>query len=197
MVDKIIEFDPFDASSIDKAIKYAEQLQKRIEEGNRILVEMLANIGVEKAQVNFDESLYAGNNREVKVSSKIEKKGNGYVATVSANGENVGFIEFGTGILNPMPSSQAMSDYETVIPGHGTYGKGQGFNQYGWWYKGVPNDNMPEGTEVAMRKNKNGEYYARTGFIHTYGNPANSCMHNAYLEMEQQIDRCIEEAFKL
>lgn len=194
MADKVIKIDLFDTSSIDKAIKEFKQIDKKLKQGCKTLVELLAEIGVNDARVNFDESLYAGEKGEIKVESKVTKNDYGYIATVSANGENVGFIEFGTGIRFPMGD---ISNYETEIPVHGTYGKGQGANEYGWWYKGVPNDNMPEGTEVAMRKNKNGEYYARTGFIHTYGNPANSCMHNAYLKMEQQINRCVEEAFKL
>lgn len=196
MADKVIQLDLFDISSIDKAIKELNQIKKNLDQGCKTLVEMLANIGVENAQANFDSAIYAGDNGEVKVTSKIEKTANGYIATVSADGENVGFIEFGTGINFEFPFSD-MPDYETDIPLHGTYGKGQGANPHGWWYKGSPNGNMPEGTEQAVRYTKKKGVVVRDGIMHTYGNPANSCMHNAYLELQNNINRCVKEAFKL
>lgn len=196
MANHVIEINVFDSSSIDKAIKELKQIQKKLDEGCKTLVELLADIGVKKAQANFDVAIYAGDNAEVKVTSKISKNGKTYIATVSANGENVGFIEFGTGINFEFPYSD-MPDYETSIPMHGTYGKLQGANPYGWWYKGSPNGNMPLGTEQAVRYTKKYGEVIKKGTMHTYGNPANSSMHNAYMELQNEISRCVKEAFKL
>lgn len=189
-----IEIDPFDISSIDKAIKEVEKIQQNLEEGCKRLVELLAQDGIKEAQARFDASVYAGEKGDITVTSKIEKlSGGGYKAIVNANGENVGFIEFGTGIRFPMGDT---SNYVTDIPAHGTYGKKQGANEYGWWYKGYPNGNMPEGTSQAMRRTKKG-IKVRNGVMHTYGNPANSCMHNAYEKVQRQINARVREAFKL
>ena len=160
------------------------------------MVEKLASIGVKNAQANFDAAIYAGDNREVKVESSISKKGKSYVATVKANGENVGFIEFGTGINYAFPYSD-MPDYETSIPVHGTYGKLQGSNPNGWYYRGHRVGNLPEGTENALVYRRGTVVAQKLGVMHTYGNPANSCMHNAYEEIQRQINQCVKEAFKL
>ena len=189
-----IEIDPFDISSIDKAIKEVEKIQQNLEEGCKRLVELLAQGGIKEAQARFDASVYAGVKGKIEVKSEIVKLANGgYKAIVSANGDNVGFIEFGTGIRFPMGDT---SNYTDDIPAHGTYGKKQGANEYGWWYKGYPNDNLPEGTAPSIRRTKKG-IKVRTGNMHTYGNPANSCMHNAYEEVQRQINARIKEAFRL
>ena len=189
-----IEIDPFDISSIDKAIKEVEKIQKNLEEGCERLVELLAQDGIKKAQANFDAAVYAGEKGDIEYKTKITKLSNGgYKAIVSVEGDTVGFIEFGTGIRFPMGDT---SNYMDDIPAHGTYGDKRGADPKGWWYKGYPNDNLPEGTAPSIRRTKKG-IKVRTGNMHTYGNPANSCMHNAYEEVQKQINARVKEAFRL
>ena len=190
-----IIIDPLDLNSIDKAIKELERIEKNLDEGCKKLVELLAQDGVRVAKAGFDTAVYAGEKGDIDVDSEIVKLRDGnYKAIVYAKGENVGFIEFGTGIRFPMGDT---SNYVTSIPPHGTFDKKQGANPYGWWYYGYPTDNMPEGTDIAIRKNKNGEIIYRDGVMHTYGNPPHSCMHNAYEEIKRQINQRIKEAFRL
>lgn len=184
MPTKKIVINPFDPESFKSASKEMENLQKKIDEGCETLVSLLAEIGMQDAQVNFDKAIYAGDNPEVSVYTIADKTPSGFIATVRASGENVGFIEFGTGILQPMPSPEAIQDYETVIPAHGTYGKGKAMNPKGWAYYGGPG-NAP------------GTYEVKPGVSRTIGNPANSCMHNAYLKVQEEIARCVKEAFKI
>ena len=182
---KKIVINIFDPESWAEAQKDLKKYQEHIDKGCKKLVELLAQDGVDVASSNFSMAMYSGTN-DVEVTSRIEKTSTGYKATVVAAGEAVGFIEFGTGILNPMPSSQAMEDYETVIPEHGTYGQRKGMNPKGWIYYGERGNSSP--------------YYTvnlKNGFKRTIGNPANSSMHDAYLHVQSMISKRVKEAFGL
>lgn len=181
---KKISINVFDPESWEQAQKELKDLSEWIDERTELLVKLLASDGVEVASANFENAMYAGTN-DVKVTSQIDKTEKGYKATILAKGEAVGFIEFGTGILNPMPSPEAMEDYETVIPAHGTYGEGKGMNPKGWIYHGERGNSSP--------------YYTvplKNGFKRTIGNLANSSMHNAYVEVQKRIEERVKEAFK-
>ena len=126
----------------------------------------MAEIGVRVAQAGFSMADYDGIN-DVVVS--MEKTANGY--NVVASGNSVGFIEFGTGIRNPEWDNTGM-DY--TPPAHGTYGKGQGKNPWGWWFK----------------QNDGGT--AR----HTFGNPPAEAMLTARNDMIDRITQIAREVWR-
>ena len=91
-----IQVNPFDKASIDAAIKQVAEYKKDFLAKEKIFVKRLAEIGVSVATTGFALADYDGNKD---VTVRLEWNGNR--AVVIAEGETVGFIEFGTGIKNP------------------------------------------------------------------------------------------------
>lgn len=161
-----ITVNPFDPKSIDNAIKMVEQYKKDFKTKEETFLRRLADIGVRVAQSGFTTADYDGEN-DVVVS--MEKTSNGY--SVVASGRTVGFIEFGTGVKYPEWDNTGM-DY--TPPKHGTYGKGQGKNPHGWWFK----------------QNDGGKA------THTYGNQPAEAMRTARDEMIDRVISIAREVWK-
>ena len=152
---------PYDRNSIDEAVRLINQYKNDFLAKEKEFVRRLAEIGVRVAQSGYAIADYDGVN-DVVVS--MVETGNGYA--VVAAGEAVGFIEFGTGVRHPEWDN---TDTDYTPPKHGTYGKGQGKNPHGWWFK----------------QNDGGRA------THTYGNPPSESMLTARNEI---IDRAIQIA---
>lgn len=161
-----IVINPFDKNSINAAVKQLKQYEKDFRQKENEFVRRLAEIGVRTAQTGFSTADYDGVN-DVVVS--MVKTKDGY--SVVASGETVGFIEFGTGVKYPEWDNTGM---EYTPPAHGTYGKGQGKNPWGWWFKG---------SDGATAR-------------HTYGNQPAEAMLSARNEMVEQITQIAREVWK-
>ena len=118
-----------------------------------------------QAALRFQNAEYDGLN-DVVVDSSPEWI-NEHTLAINASGEAILFIEFGTGVYNPVTHPKA--DELGMI--RGAYGKGYGQN-YTWYYRGVP------GTNGEVLEN---------GKIKTHGNNANRCMWDASEEMRRKI----------
>ncbi len=181
MKGRVIEVD-LSASGIKTLQRELDDYQKWIERKTKELAKRLAQMGVEKASVNFGSALYDGIND---ASVTVEQKGaSEYV--VKANGASVLFIELGTGIHYPDAPLGEYQGAEGMT--HGSYGKGLGNNDY-WWYTGQPG-------------NAGGALAADpiTGYVHpnstiTHGNPPNMPMYNAVKELEQEFAKVVMEVF--
>ena len=122
-----IKVNPFDKASINAAIKQVREYKKDFLAKEKLFVKRLGEIGVSVATTGFSVADYDGNND---VTVRLEWNGNR--AVVIAEGEAVGFIEFGTGIRNPEWDNSGMS---YTPPKHGTYGKKHGARPHGWYFK--------------------------------------------------------------
>lgn len=160
-----IVVNPFDPESISAALDALKQYEKDFKQKEAEFLRRLAEIGVRTAQAVFSAADYDGVN-DVAVS--LEKNENGY--SVVASGETVGFIEFGTGVKHQEWDNTGM-DY--TPPAHGTYGKGQGKNRWGWWFK------TGDGATAS----------------HTYGNPPAEAMRTARDEMVENVLRIAREVW--
>ena len=161
-----IAVDPFDPKSIDKALRQLEQYKKDFLAKEEEFVRRLAEIGVSVASEGFSAADYDGVND---VTVRLEFSGDR--AAVIAEGESVGFIEFGTGISYPEWDSSGM-DY--TPPEHGTYGQGKGARPKGWFY--YPNEG------AAAR--------------HTYGNLPAEAMRTARDTILEGIMQIAREVWK-
>ena len=161
-----IVINPFDKKSIAQAEKLVRQYKKDFEAKEQEFCRRLAEIGVSVAQAGFATADYDGVN-DVVVS--LEKTATGY--NVVASGKTVGFIEFGTGVKYPEWDNSGM-DY--TPPPHGSYGKGQGKNPYGWWFKG---------SDGAVAQ-------------HTYGNQPAEAMLTARNRMIEQVTQIAREVWR-
>lgn len=161
-----IVIDPFDQKSIDAAYKMVQQYKKDFLVKEQEFIRRLAEIGVRVASAGFSLADYDGVNDVV---VRMEKTSSGY--TVIASGEAIGFIEFGTGVKYPEWDASGM---EYTPPKHGTYGKGQGANQHGWWFR------QSDGARAR----------------HTYGNYPAEAMRSARDEMIENVMRIAREVWR-
>lgn len=121
-----IVINPFDKSSIDKAIAQVQQYKRDFEQKENEFLRRLGELGVSVARTGYETADYDGNgDAEV----RLIKTGDGF--NVEAYGYAVGFLEFGTGVRYKEWDS---SDMSYTPPKHGTYGKLQGKNPKGWFY---------------------------------------------------------------
>lgn len=160
-----IKINPFDTKSIEAAIKQLEQYKRDFRVKEELFVKRLAEIGVSVARTGFATADYDGEN-----DVQVTWTQNGTKATVTAFGETVGFIEFGTGVKFPEWDSSGM---EYTPPKHGTYGKGQGKNPHGWYYS------PGEGAKA-----------------HTYGNQPAEAMKTARDVMIERIAQIAREVWR-
>lgn len=161
-----IVIDPFDRKSIDNAIKEVKRYKQEFEAKEKEFVRRLAELGVSVASTGFAMADYDGVN-DVQVT--MEQGGGS--AVVTAFGETVGFIEFGTGVKYPEWDASGM---EYTPPKHGTYGKGRGKNPHGWYFK--------QSDGAAAR--------------HTYGNQPAEAMRTARDVMVERVIQIAREVWK-
>lgn len=160
-----IRIDLNDKSTIDDAVKKLNGFKDGLKEKANKIAEKLAEIGVEKASVDFSRVAYVGP-KEASVS--VENLGDGKYAVI-ASGETVLVLEFGAGVTygygHPENSRFGM--------GPGTYpnAKGHWDDPEGWW----------------LPREKGGQ--------HTYGNPPSMAMYNTEQEIKREIERVAREVF--
>lgn len=130
-----IKVDVFNPKSIQAAIDAVNAKGKWIDEKCEELSKRLAEIGMREAIVSYEGSFAEGN---ADVAVRTYKKRKGYV--IEAYGEDVFFVEFGTGIA-------AGNGYDTgeitppVSIDPGSYSQTLGSKQFTpehpyWWYAG-------------------------------------------------------------
>ena len=163
-----IVINPFDKESIARAEKLVRQYKTDFEKKEQEFVRRLAEIGVSVASAGFATADYDGVN-DVVVS--LQKTENGYA--VVASGETVGFLEFGTGRPERNPEYDS-SEIDYTPPPRGSYGKHQGLNPQGWWFK------SSDGAKAT----------------HSYGNPPASAMLTARNMMIEQVVKIAREVFR-
>ena len=155
--------------SINKAIREIEKYKTWIHTKTQEFLRRLAERGYQSASVYFANAVYDGTND---VKCEIQQRGDKAIAVV-ALGKSVLFIEFGTGVL--FPDIHPDNPYE-----RGGYGAGRGSNPNGWHYRGDP------GTFGETRK---------SGWIHTYGNPANMSLYQSVRDVEREFSEIAREVF--
>ncbi|WP_406044129.1 hypothetical protein [Succinimonas sp.] len=161
-----ITIDPFNKDSVDAAVKMVRQYERDFKRKETEFVRRLAEIGVVTAAGIYSAADYDG---EHNVSVYLKKTSNGY--SVMADGETVGFLEFGTGIRNREWGGEGLP---YTPPPHGSYGKGHGKQPYGWWFKA--------------------QEYGVT--MHTYGNPPADGMLTARNHMIEKVTQIAREVWK-
>ena len=121
--------------NIDQAILAVSELRKTIDVKAKTICERLANIGVNVASVYFSNAVYDGDKL---VNVEAIPTENGYI--VSASGQSVAFIEFGSGAMYgggyPL---QTMEPHVDTNPGSWSLdpevGKGHYADPKGWYYE--------------------------------------------------------------
>lgn len=167
-VSKVIKVS-LDPASIQNAINEVENYKRWLHEKTQEFLHRLAQRGCENATWYFSNAVYDGTND---VTCEIRENGDNMIAVV-ATGKATLFIEFGTGVL--FPDNHPENTFE-----RGGYGAGRGSNPGGWNYQGDP------GTFGKASK---------SGWVHTYGNPANMSMYQAIRDVEREFTEIAREVF--
>ena len=159
-----VELNP---KSIDNAIKLLRQYNAWVQAKEKELRMRLAMLGATVASIKFSGVIYNGDGE---VTVRVEDDGS--TATIYAEGEEVAFIEFGSGAkLGYGHPDAAKHGF-----GPGTWsddpskgGKGHWDNENGWWY----GDSK-----------------------HTFGNEPAMAMWSAMQEITSNLTRIATEVFK-
>lgn len=162
-----IKINPFDSKSIADALRQVEEYKKDFLAKEEIFIKRLGEIGVSVASAGFATADYDGVNDVTVTMTQIGSR-----VVVTASGETVGFIEFGTGVRFPEWDNTEM---EYTPPKHGTYGKGYGARPHGWYFK-------PNGSEGAAQ--------------HTYGNIPAEAMKTARDVIIEKVMQIAREVWK-
>jgi hypothetical protein len=146
--------------SIRAAIKEINQYKAWVLQKEEELRRKLASIGVTTAFIKFNAVAPSS-----KSGISVRFDDNGSTATIYAEGEEVAFIEFGTGIKYGYGHPEAGK----FGFGPGTWeGKGHWDDPNGWWYGSGK---------------------------HTYGNPPAMAMYTAVKEITENVTRIAREVF--
>ena len=166
---------PLSQRGIDTLLREIESYTVWLKERSQILLDRLAQAGVEVASARFAKAAYDGTN-DASVSMETRSEG---VRAIVAVGASVLFIEFGTGVTYPDNHPQAAE----LGMKRGEYGQGHG-KQSSWGYYGDP------GTNGVVKMKKNG-----STVVITHGNPANMPMYETVKELEAMLPELVKEVF--
>ena len=166
---------PLSQRGIDTLLREIESYTVWLKERSQVLLDRLAQAGVEVASARFAKAAYDGTN-DASVSMETRSEG---VRAVVAVGASVLFIEFGTGVTYPDNHPQAAE----LGMKRGEYGQGHG-KQSSWGYYGDP------GTNGVVKTKKNG-----STVVITHGNPANMPMYETVKELEAMLPELVKEVF--
>jgi hypothetical protein len=168
---KII-IDPLDSESVEEALREIRKLKAKVEAYPEKLLNAIVDDAARKAEEGFAGATYTGKN-DVRVTTEV----NNNEAVIKASGENVAFIEFGTGVAyeeHPYGASMGLT--------HGSYGKGKGNNPKGWVFKGEPGN-------AYTKELKDGVYW-------TKGQPPARAMYEAGKLIKEETAMIAKEVWK-
>ena len=126
MKGRVIEVDLSD-KGIKEIQKGLKDYQKWVERKTNECAKRLAELGVQKAEVNFSAAYYDGVEDH---SLEVIPEGDACYK-VKASGVTVLFVEFGTGLIgygHPEPHGMTPGSYSDTV------GKGHWDDPNGWWY---------------------------------------------------------------
>ena len=164
------------------AERQIQEYKTTLNQKARALAFRLSWLGLEVANIRFENAEYAGSN-DVKCHINQKDK----TCTIVAEGKSVAFIEFGTGVahqgwgaagtVGPLPLPDNIGE-------HGTYGKENGKHKR-WYYYGESGN---AGTPVK-------EVDGKGQLNYTSGNDAAMAMWGAVEEMASQVEATWREVW--
>lgn len=150
MARRTIKIDLFDGKSLDNAIKQIQEYQRTLNDKCEIFVRRLAEVGIPIIDQNI-ASAAGDSDKGHNTYIKINSFGSYSQAQLIVEGKDLLFIEFGAGVHyngnlggSPHPKGKEMG--YTI----GSYGKGQGKNDFWFYYADSGEAVMSHGTQATM-----------------------------------------------
>ena len=170
-------------TGIDETVEFLNSLAMVTTYKLRSVLEQLMDEGYSIAVRIFSRALYAGTNDVIVDPPHWE----GDTLVLTAEGNAVAFIEFGTGINYydyPDPTVYG----KLGMAQHGQFEKGHG-SQIRWWYEGEP------GTAGRPKRRRDGTYDDR--WSTSWGNPPARAMYEASKVLDKErILAAVQGAFQ-
>lgn len=168
-----------DIRNVTVGIREIEKYRDNLKKKNKMFIQKLAEKGIDIATLKYNKVEYDGVNDVSVKSTPTWISDNKLV--IEATGNSIGFIEFGTGIYNPVHHPKE-SEFGAM---RGAYGKGKGKN-IAWGYYGDSSTANAGGRSIST---KNGNVVVTTG------NNANMSMYLTGKELREQILKIAREVF--
>lgn len=148
-----ITINGLSAKSLRDAAKQVEKMQLEVALKNRDLIKELTQKGIKEAYNHLSNFEGDSEPPDFATDSPYVRVGHreGLMSsTIRLVGDDVAFVEFGAGIhFNGHPNSSPNPYGVQLGYTIGSYGLGQGLNEY-WFYKDGEKWKVSEGTEAAM-----------------------------------------------
>lgn len=148
-----ITINGLSAKSLEEAAKKVEKLQKEYAQKNREYVKQLTQVGIKEAYKFLSVADGDSDPPDFVTDSPYVRGGHRdglMTSTISIEGEDVAFVEFGAGIhYNGTPNSSPNPYGVKLGYTIGSYGLGQGLNDY-WFFKEDGEWKVSYGTEATM-----------------------------------------------
>ena len=157
MPGKTIKINLFDEESLDKAIRQINQYKNSLNGKCTTFVRRLAEVGIPIIDENILKS-QGDSDKNHNTYIKINSFGPCSQAQLICEGKDLLFIEFGAGVslnghLGGSPHQMGKELGYTI----GSYGKGQGKNEFWFYYADSGEAVMSHGTQATMPVYKAGE----------------------------------------
>ena len=164
----IINIDPFDPKSVESALRQVEAYKNSLKDKERLLLDKLASMGATKVRMVY--AIFPHYEQtDIDVTFNVRDN----VATITAQGEAIAFIEFGAGKYHNGAESYPLPRPSGIV-GIGDYGKGHGKRDAWGYYRNGNRDDL----------------------VITHGNPPAQAFYEAELEIAQKVYDIVREVFK-
>lgn len=150
MAYKIINIDLLNNRSLDKAIQQLREYQNSLNDKCTEFVRRLSEVGIPVIDENI-ASVQGDSDKSHNTYIKINSFGSYSQAELICEGKDLLFIEFGSGVhynghLGGSPHPEGEELGYTI----GSYGKGQGKNDFWFYYADTGEAVMSHGTQATM-----------------------------------------------
>ena len=150
MTKRTININLFDSRSLDKAIRRIRQYQNNLHDKCAEFVRRLAEVGIPIIDENISKA-QGDSDKNHNTYIKINSFGSYSQAELICEGKELLMIEFGSGVhFNGAAGSSPHPKGEELGYTIGSYGKGQGKNDFWFYYADSGEAVMSHGTESTM-----------------------------------------------
>lgn len=150
MVKRTININLFDSRGLDKAIQQIRQYQNGLNDKCTLFVRRLAEVGIPIIDENISKA-QGDSDKNHNTYIKINSFGSYSQAELICEGKDLLMIEFGSGVhFNGVAGSSPHPKGNELGYTIGSYGKGQGKNDFWFYYADSGEAVMSHGTKSTM-----------------------------------------------
>ena len=136
------------AKGLDELIKKVDTMKKQLPNKMELFIQKLLEHGIPVVDRNYNNPAIGDSSSAHTSYVTVENLGDRIKGTLTVEGEDIAFVEFGAGIyFNHGTEHPQASEFGFGI---GTYGQGKGMNDYWYYYDSTGYAKRSYGTEMTM-----------------------------------------------